>query len=84
MSKRSISPYEKFGVAIPFADAELQIHIFTVTDSITAIAEKYLGDWGAWRLIAERNSIADVRRIEPGTQLIIPNSPLVRGRYESL
>lgn len=83
MSERSISPYERYGTARPIEDAVLQTHVFIVTDTISALAQKYLGDWRKWRLIAERNNIADVRQIAIGTVLIIPRVPLQTGRYES-
>lgn len=84
MSERSISPFEKFGAARPVEDAILQTHVFVVTDSISALAQKYLGDWHKWRLIAERNDLTDVRQIAVGTILIIPRIPLKTGRYESI
>lgn len=81
---RSISPYERYGEPNPFADAALRIHTFTVTDTISKLADAYLGDWRLWRVIAERNNIIDVRQIVPGTQLLIPRRPLEKGRYESV
>ena len=81
---RSVSPFERYGKAAPLSDASIRIHTFIVTDTISNVAEKYYGDWSVWRLIAERNAIADVRQIEPGTQLIIPQRPLETGQYESL
>lgn len=83
MSERSISPFERYGAARPVADAVLQTHVFTVTDTISALANKYLGDWRLWRLIAERNNLTDVRQIEIGSLLVIPRVPLKTGRYES-
>jgi|CXWL01.1.fsa_nt_gi nucleoid-associated protein YgaU len=81
---RSVSPFERYGKANPLADATLRIHTVDVTDTISNLADKYLGDWRLWRLIAERNEITDVRQMTPGTQLIIPRLPLETGRYESL
>lgn len=81
---RSVSPYERYGDANPFSDATLRVHTFLVTDTISNLADQYLDDWRLWRLIAERNAIADVRTIAPGTALVIPRRPLERGRYESL
>jgi nucleoid-associated protein YgaU len=83
ITERSISPFERYGKAFPDADASLQIHVFAVTDTISAIAEKYYGDWRLWRVIAERNKIGDVRQIPTGTELVIPRRPLETGRYES-
>jgi len=84
MSKRSISPFEKYGAARPIDDAALQVHVFARTDRLSSLAENYYGDWRLWRIIAERNNLPDVRQIEIGTELIIPRRPLERGRYESL
>lgn len=80
---RSASPYERYGIASPDTDAALQVHVVTRTDTISSIADQYYGDWQLWRLIADRNAIADVRRLEPGTELLIPRRPLETGRYES-
>jgi len=81
---RSISPYERYGKPNPYSDATLRVHTVVVTDTISALAEEYLGDWRQWRVIADRNNVADVRLITPGTKLIIPRRPLEKGRYESL
>lgn len=81
---RSVSPYEQYGQVVPVTDAVLQIHVFIATDTISLLAERYFSDWKLWRLIAERNNIEDVRKIAPGTKLIIPIRDLKRGRYESL
>ncbi len=81
MSERSISPFERYGTARPVEDAVLRIHVFIVTDTLSGIAEKYLGDWRLWRVIAERNQIVDPRQIVAGTNLIIPRRPLETGRY---
>lgn len=81
---RSVSPYERYGRAFPNADASLQVHVFIATDTISAVADRYYGDWRLWRIIAVRNRIADVRQIVAGTPLIIPQRPLQTGRYESL
>lgn len=75
MAERSISPYERYGKATPIEDSALQIHVFTATDTISGLAQKYYGDWREWRIIAEKNNIADVRQIPVGTELIIPSRP---------
>ena len=80
---RSISPYERYGVAAPDADAALRRHVWNATDTLSGLADKYLGDWREWRRIARRNQIADPRRIETGTLLIIPQRSLDKGAYES-
>ena len=37
------------------------------------IAHREYGDTALWRLIAEANRLDDVRRLVPGTVLVIPN-----------
>jgi nucleoid-associated protein YgaU len=81
---RSISPYERYDRFNPQTDANLQVHVFDVTETITGLAHRYYGDWRLWRLIADRNQISDARLIEPGTQLLIPLKPMLRGRYDSI
>jgi len=83
MSERSISPFEKYGLARPVGDAVLQTHVYKATDTLTGLAQKYYGDWQQWRLIAERNGVTDPRQIVVGFELIIPRKPLEIGRYES-
>lgn len=83
MNERSISPYERYGKADPDTEASLHVHTVIADETISNLADRYFGDWRLWRLIAERNKIADVRRIDPGTVLIIPRRPLEKGRYES-
>jgi hypothetical protein len=80
---RSITPYERFGQPNPDADAHLLEVTFCVTDTITLLAHRFYGDWRLWRVIADLNSIVDVRTIAPGTRLLIPPRPLERGAYES-
>lgn len=80
---RSITPYERFGKPSPAADAGLVEFTFRAMDTITGLADLFYGDWRLWRVIADHNSIVDVRTIEPGTVLVIPPRPLERGRYES-
>lgn len=77
------SPYEKFGEFKPNEDGNLQVHIFAAGQTITGLAHRYYGDWRQWRLIADRNDLVDVRQIQPGTELLIPERPLERGRFES-
>ncbi|HMU34477.1 MAG: LysM peptidoglycan-binding domain-containing protein [Acidobacteria bacterium] len=84
MGARSISPYERFGTATPSRDARLIVHVVTRGETISQLADRYLGDWRLWREIASRNKVLDVRAIAPGTELVIPSRPLEKGRYESL
>ena len=69
---RSISPYERYGELSPDTDAYLTEYIFKASDTLSGIAQRFYGDWRLWRTIADRNKIFDVRQIEPGTVLLIP------------
>lgn len=80
---RSVSPFEFYGEATPAADRVLTEHLFVAGETISGLANFYYGDWRLWRIIAERNRIADVRQIEPGSVLLIPEQPLEVGIYES-
>jgi len=80
---RSVTPYERLGAPSPEPDAYLDETIFRAGDTISGLAHRFYGDWRLWRLIAEKNGLADVRKIEPGTRLLIPPQPLESGRYES-
>lgn len=83
MSERSISPFERFGGPSPYSEARAREHVFAAFETFTGLAHRYYKDWRLWRTIAERNDIADVRQVEPGTRLLIPDRPLESGRYES-
>lgn len=75
-SPRSISPYEFYGAPTPPEDAVLIEHQFIAGETLSGLAHRYYDDWKLWRIIADRNNIADVRQIEPGTVLLIPEQPL--------
>jgi nucleoid-associated protein YgaU len=49
--------------------------VWTVTDGDTLawIAHKEYGDTSRWRQIADANNLTEVRRLTPGTVLVIPN-----------
>ena len=81
MSKRSISPFERYGTPTPIEDAAIRLHAFTATDTLSNLAEKYYDDCRQWRLIADRNKIVDPRQMAIGTILIIPKLPLQKGRF---
>lgn len=83
MSRRSVTPYERFGETNPEADAHLEERVFRAGDTLSFIAHFAYGDWRLWRVIADRNTIVDVRAIAPGTMLLIPPRPLESGQYES-
>lgn len=80
---RSVSPYELYGTAVPFEDAVLIEHLLVAGETVSGLAHRYYGDWRLWRLISERNKIADVRQIAPGSILLIPKRPLEIGIFES-
>lgn len=80
---RSISPYERYGELSPQTDAHLVSHVFVAGETLDGLAHRYFKDWRLWRLIADRNNIADARQIAPGTALLIPQAPLQEGRFES-
>jgi nucleoid-associated protein YgaU len=80
---RSVTPYERFGEPNPERDAHLEEYIFCAGDTLSGLAHRFYADWRQWRLIADRNSIVDPRKIESGTRLLIPPQPLESGRYES-
>jgi Contractile injection system tube protein/LysM domain len=43
-------------------------------ETLSLIAHRTLGDTKAWRSIAAMNRLEDVRKLEPGTVLVIPNA----------
>ena len=81
---RSITPYERYSELSPLTDAYLREHVYAAHETLSGLAERYYSDWRLWPLIANRNRIADPRRIAAGTILLIPLRPLEAGRYESL
>jgi nucleoid-associated protein YgaU len=79
----TLTPYERFGQATPSPDAYLEEATFRAGDTLSGLAHTVYGDWRKWRVIADRNSIVDVRTIPIGTRLLVPPPPLESGRYES-
>jgi hypothetical protein len=49
-----------------------QLMITQRGDTLSGIAAKYYGDPGEWRVIAEKNEIANPRKLPAGTRLILP------------
>lgn len=47
-------------------------HVVEEEDTLSSIAEKYLGTAEAWRRIAEANSLEDEASLKPGQTLLIP------------
>lgn len=45
----------------------------TEGDTLAWIAHQEYGDTSRWRLIADANHLSDVRRLVPGTVLVLPN-----------
>lgn len=82
-SSRSISPFEYYGAPTPIENALLIEHLFVARETLSGLAHRYYDDWKLWRIIAERNNIADPRQIAPGAVLLIPEQPLEIGIYES-
>lgn len=81
---RSVSPFERYSVHTPQADARLTAHVFAAHETLTGLAHRYYGDWREWRRIADRNGVVDARRVETGTVLLIPALPLQASEFESL
>jgi hypothetical protein len=81
--ERSISPFERWGGLSPLRDAFLLEHVYAAHETITGLAHRYYDDWRLWRVIAEKNSLTDVRAIPVGVRLLIPPRPVEKGRYES-
>lgn len=48
------------------------VHNMLEGETLSKLADEFLGDSGAWRRIAELNNIEDPRRILPGSALLIP------------
>lgn len=80
---RSLTPYERFGEPNPDDDAYVEEYTVKAGDTLTGIAHRCYGDWRLWRLIADRNSLVDVRVLPIGVSLLLPPKPLEKGRYES-
>jgi nucleoid-associated protein YgaU len=81
---RSPSPFEKYSVYLPEQDANLRQHTLLAGESLPGLAFKYYGTVARWTLIADRNALVDVRRLEPGTVLLIPSPPAADSELESL
>lgn len=54
------------------AEAEPTQYTVRQGDTLSSIAQTVYGDSSKWRQIASANSIADPRRIRPGTALVLP------------
>jgi nucleoid-associated protein YgaU len=80
----TISPYERWGKYQPLADASLRVHTLRAGETLTGLAHRFYGDWRLWRLIADRNTIVDARELVEGTNLLIPQRTVEKGRYASL
>ena len=52
-----------------------KFHIVQRGETLSAISQKYYGSAGKWQKIfdANRQTIQDVNKIQPGTKLIIPD-----------
>ena len=83
-TRRSPSPFETFSVYLPEQDANLREHTLVAGETLPGLAFKYYGAVSRWTLIADRNGVVDVRRLEPGTVLLIPSAPSSDSELESL
>jgi hypothetical protein len=52
-------------------------HVVTDGDTLSAIAGRFYSDPSLWRPIAIANGLADPRRVEAGTTLVIPMLPYI-------
>jgi nucleoid-associated protein YgaU len=66
--------YEQLGVEIKqgFFVFPPTVHNLLEGETLSKLADEFLGDSGAWREIAELNNIEDPRRVLPGLALLIP------------
>ncbi|HEX8747380.1 MAG TPA: hypothetical protein VF717_09275 [Pyrinomonadaceae bacterium] len=81
---KSISPFRRYGHFNPQTEERLRVHVVAFGENIDGITHRYWGDRRFWREIATRNNIADPRKLEPGTTLLIPEAPLESGLFNSL
>ncbi len=59
---------------VPPEPAAQVIHTVARGDTLSAIAQRYLGDSNKWRVIAEANGITDPRTLKVGQPLVIPGA----------
>ncbi len=71
----SFKEYEQLEVEIKqgFFIVPPTVHNLAEGETLSKLADLFLGDPGAWREIAEQNNIDDPRRIASGTTLLIPS-----------
>lgn len=50
-----------------------RVYVVTAGDTLAWIAFKEYGDSTKWRLIADANKLTNLRKLAPGTVLVIPN-----------
>lgn len=70
----SFKEYEEVDIEIKhgFFFGPPTVHNIIEGDTLSAIADKVLGDPGAWREIAEYNNVDNPRKLDPGKTLIMP------------
>lgn len=56
------------------------VHLVQPGDTLGAIAQRYLGDAGKWRIIADANGIDDPRTLRVGQALTIPGASAQAGQ----
>jgi nucleoid-associated protein YgaU len=56
----------------PPAGTEIVEHTVAPGETLGEIAQRYLGSYEKWKVIAERNGITDARKVQAGRKLVIP------------
>jgi LysM repeat protein len=59
---------------VPAEPAAQVIHTVARGETLSAIAQRYLGDSNKWRVIAEANGVTDPRTLKVGQPLVIPGA----------
>lgn len=74
-SPTPVSPSPAKPVGSTPTSSEKREHVVANGDTMSVIAEKYLGDKNQWQLIAKANPLVDPARMAIGTKLVIPAKP---------
>ncbi len=56
-------------------DKELKVHIVKKGETLSEVAERYLGSRGQWQELARINNITNPNRLTVGTRLVIATAP---------
>ena len=79
-SRDSVEVFERRNI-INFNLEDAQVHKFTQGDTLSILAEEYLGDAQLWWVILDVNNFRSVFDIPLGTNLIIPSQQEVLSIY---